>query len=451
MIVTRHDVDSLNAKLKVEVAPADYQEKVKKSLEKYRKTAKIPGFRPGHVPMGIIQKQYGNSVLADAINHLVNDALSNYITESKIEILGRPLPSEKEGMKGSFETPDSFEFTFEIGLSPKFEVPLTEKSKYDYIKIKIDSKLVDEQIEDLRRRYGKMMSEANVADRDLVLGQFVELNEDASIKEGGVMHTSTVSVEFIEDSSTKKSLLGKAVGDQVILDPLKVSRGGKDTAAMLGLKEDQMETISNKFQFTINEIKRMELAELNQELFDKLYGEGEVNSEAEMRQRISKDLDGMFNNDSDRLLTKNVYDDLLEKTKMDLPNEFLKRFIRENAEKPITAEEVEQQYDSFKKGMKWQLIQGQIIKKNNIQIEYKDLVEFTKSLLVSNYAQYGIPAPEDKELTESALTVLKNREESDRVYEMMLEQRMNQYIKSTVKLKEKEVSYDEFVKLANQN
>jgi trigger factor len=195
----------------------------------------------------------------------------------------------------------------------------------------------------------------------------------------------------------------------------------------------------------------MELAEVSQELFDKLYSEGEITSEAEMRKRISNDLDGMFSKDSDRLLTKSVYDDLLEKTKIELPNEFLKRFIRENAEKPMTTIEVEQQYDTFKKGMKWQLIQGQIIKKNNIQIEYKDLVEYTKGLLVINYAQYGIPAPEDKELTESALTVLKNREESDRVYEMMLEQRLNQYIKSTVKLKEKEVSYDEFVNLVNKN
>jgi len=423
MNVSRHDVDALNAKLKVEITPADYQEKVKKSLEKYRKTAKVPGFRPGHVPMAFIQKQYGNSILADELNHLVNDALGKYIQESKLELLGRPLPSESEPMKGSFDKPENFEFTFEIGLSPKFEVPLSAKSKFDYVKIKVDSKLVDQQIDDLRRRYGKMISEAQVGERDLVLGQFVELNDDETIKVGGVLHTSTISIEFIEDATTKKLLLDKEVGAKVVVDPLKVSRGGKDTAAMLGLKEEQLSTISSKFQFTINEIKRMQLAELNNDLFDKLYGPGVIASEEDMRQRIATDLEGMFVNDSDRLLSKQVYDELLKNTKITLPDEFLKRFIQENSEKPISSDEVEQQYDSFSKGMKWQLIQGQIIKNNNLQVEFPDLVTYTKGLLVSNYAQYGIPAPEDKELTESAMSVLKNREESERIYEMLLEQK----------------------------
>lgn len=448
MNVTRHDIDALNAQLKVVISPEDYQNKVKASLEKYRKTAKIPGFRPGHVPAGLIQKQYGKSVLADELNRLVNDALNGYLTENKVDILGNPIPNEQDEVKGDFEKPENFEFTYDIGLAPKVEVKLDGKSKFDYVKIKVDKDLVEKQMEDLRRRYGKMSSAEKVEEKDLIMGQFVELNEDESIKEGGILHSSTVSTEFLEDEATKNMFVGKAIGDKIIIDPAKVSRGAKDTAAMLGIKEDQLADISNKFQVTINEIKRMQLAELNDEFFTKLYN-GEVANEEEMRQRISADLEGMFVADSDRLLTKAVYEDLIENTKIDLPNDFMKRWIRLSNEKPITAEEVEEHYDSYAKNLKWQLIQGDIFKSNNIKLDNQEVIDYTKSLLANNYAQYGIPAPDDKELTQSAMDVLKNREESNRIFDMMAEQKLMMFFKNTVKLKEKEVSYDEFVEMAN--
>lgn len=448
MNVIRQDIDALNAQLKVVVSPEDYQNKVKASLEKYRKTAKIPGFRPGHVPAGLIQKQFGKSVLAEELNKIVNDALYNYLGENKVDILGNPIPNEQDEVKGDFDKPDTFEFTYDIGIAPEVQVNLDNKSKFDYVKIKVDKDLVDKQLEDLLRRYGKMTSAEMVEEKDLLMAQFVELNEDETIKEGGILHSSTISVEFIKDEPTKKSLLGKVVADKVIVDPTKVSRGGKDTAAMLGIKEDQMADISSKFQITINEIKRMELAEMNDEFFLKLYN-GEVNSEEEMRQRIAADLENMFVQDSDRLLTRSVYESLIENTKIDLPNEFMKRWIRLSNEKPITPEEVEEHYPSYAKNLKWQLIQGNIFKTNNIRLDNTEVIEYTKALLANNYAQYGIPAPEDEELTQSAMDVLKNREESNRIFDMMAEQKLMMHFKNTVSLNEKHVSYDEFVEMAN--
>ena len=448
MNVIRQDIDALNAQLKVTISPEDYQNKVKASLEKYRKTAKIPGFRPGHVPAGMIQKQYGKSVLADELNNLVNEALNSFLAENKVDILGNPIPNDKEEVKGDFEKPDTFEFTYDIGLAPTVSVKLDAKSKFDYVKIKVDKDLVDKQMEDLRRRYGKMNSAPSVEDKDLVMAQFVELNEDDSIKEAGILHSSTISTEFVEDKEVKKEIIGKVVGDKIIVDPTKVSRGGKDTAAMLGIKEEELENVSNKFQITINEIKRMELAELNEDFFTKLYN-GEVKNEEEMRARISTDLEGMFGADSDRLLTKEVYESLIENTKIDLPNQFMKRWIQMSNEKPITAEEVNEHYESYAKNLKWQLIQGNIFKTNDIKLDNQEVMDYTKSLLANNYAQYGMPAPEDAELTKSAMEVLKNREESNRIFDMMAEQKLMQFFKNTVKLKEKEVSYDEFVEMAN--
>lgn len=450
MNVIRQDVDALNAVLKVQIAPEDYQNKVKSTLEKYRKTAKIPGFRPGHVPFGMIQKQYGKSVLAEELNKIVNDALYKFIQDNKIEILGNPIPKEGTEVQGNFDQPDSFEFEYEIGLTPAIDVPLSAKSKYDYVKVKIDDSLLDKQVDDLRRRYGKLISVDTVGEGDMILAQFVELNDDDSIKAGGIMHSSTISMEFVEDKKVKKDLIGKAKGDKVIVKPSTVSRGGKDTAAMLGIKEEELANISEKFQMTINEIKKMELAELNQDLFDKLFGPGAISSEKELRDRIAADLNNMFANDSDRILTRDIFNDLVEKTKVELPNSFLKRWIKMSNEKEISDEQIENEYDGYAKGLKWQLIQGNLFKSNEVKFDNQEVIDFTKGLLVSNYAQYGIPAPEDKELSASAMQVLQNREEANRIYDMLAEQKLTQIFKNTVKLNEKEVSYDEFVEIASK-
>jgi len=449
MNVTRQDVDALNAIISIEVSPADYADNVKTALNKYRKTAKVPGFRPGNVPFGLIQKQYGKSVLSDELNKVVNENLQKYISENKIEILGNPIPTEGDGFKGDFEKPDTFEFTYNIGLAPKVNIDLSSKSKFDYVKVKVDDKLINKQIEDLRRRYGKLVSGESISEKDMILAQMVELNEDGSIKEGGILHTSTVSMEFVTNDKVKKELIGKKVGDKVVVNPTDVSRGGADTAAMLGVKEGELEGLSDKFQMTINEIKVMELAELNTELYDKLFGPGVVADEKALKERVKSDLDGMFVNDSDRMLTRSVYDSLLEKTELALPDTFLKRWIQLSNDKEISLEQIEQEYDGYAKGLKWQLIQGHIFKANEIKLDNAEVIDFTKGLLISNYAQYGMPAPADEELTQSAMQVLQNREEANRVYDMLAERKLTTFFKETVKLKEKEVSYDEFVALAS--
>ena len=257
-------------------------------------------------------------------------------------------------------------------------------------------------------------------------------------------------MEFVEDKKTSKELLGKKVGDKVVVDPAKVSKGGKDTAAMLGISEEELDDISDKFQMTITEIKEMEMAELNAELYEKLFGKDAVKDEKELRERIAKDLDGMFDNDSDKMLTRSVYDSLIEKTKFELPDAFMKRWIKLSNEKEISDEQIETEYDGYSKGLRWQLIQGKIFKDNDIKLEQEEVVAYTKGLLVSNYAQYGMPAPDDKELTASAMQVLQNQEEANRVYDMLGEQKLTRFFKETVKLNEKEISYDDFVEMASK-
>jgi trigger factor len=450
MNVTRQEVNAETALLIVQVSPADYQGKVNASLEKYRKQAKIPGFRPGKVPMGLIQKQYGKPVLAEEMNKVVSDALYQYVADNKLEILGNPIPKEGTDVKGDFDQPGDFEFTYEIGYAPTIQLDLNAKSKYDYVQVAIDDTLLAKQIDDLRRRYGKLVSVEEVADTDMILAQFVELNEDGSIKEGGIMHSSTTSMEFVEDKKAKKALIGKKAGDKVTVSATALTRGDRDKAAMLGVKEEELTNHSDNYQMTITDVKRMELAELNQELYDKLFGPGAVDSEKALKERISADLTSMFANDSDRMFTRSIYRDLVDKTAVALPDEFLKRWIQLSNDKPITKEQVDAEYDNYAKDLKWQLIQGHIFKANDIQLDQKEAIEYTKGLIVNQYAQYGIPAPEESELMTQAAKALANREEANRIYDMLAEMKLTEYFKNTVKLNSKSVSYDEFVEMASK-
>ncbi len=445
MKIIRQEVDAQNGILKVEIIQEDYQSKVKAVLDKYRKTAKIPGFRPGQVPAGLIQKQYGKSVLIDELNKISNDALYQYITEEKIEILGNPLPIEN-GVEGSFDSPQDFTFSYQIGYSPSFNLPISKKTKVTYNTVKIDKKLLNKQTDDLRRRYGKLVSVENISDKDMVMGKFEEL-ESGLIKEGGISHSTTISMEFLENKAAIKLLTGKKINDSFVLDLTSVSKGPEDAAAMLGVSADIYASLSCDFQFTITDIKRMEMAELNEELFQKLFGD-EIKTEDEMNKRIEADLTRMFEEDADRLFTKNVYDLLIEETKMTFPEEFLKKWIKASSEKPIADEDLDREFDAYLKSLKWQLIQTKIFKDNQIQLTNEEVINYTKSLIVGNYAQYGMPAPDEEELTETAKRLLQNKEQANGIYDRLAESKLTAFFKENVAISKKELAYDDFVAMA---
>lgn len=448
MNILREDVDALNAVLRVQIDPEDYKTNVKNTLEKQRKTAKVPGFRPGMVPFGFIQKQYGKSVLAEEINKLTNEGLYKFISENKLNILGNPIPKEDSSSVGNFEKPENFEFSFEIGFAPTFDLVI-EGKKFEFPKVKIDDALINKQIEDLQRRYGKLTSVEIAGEKDMILGKFEELMETGEVKEDGISHSTTISLEFLDKEEASDLLNGKKVNDTFELSPSLVSKNDADKAAMLGLKEDQLTSIGDNFQFTISDIKQMELAELNDELFGKLFMDGEVTSVEQLKTRIADDLSRMFSEDSDRILTRDVYNFLLEETKMEFPTEFLKRWIKISSDKPVTEEDIENEFDAYIKSLKWQLIQSKIFSENNIKLTNEEVIDHTKGLLVANYAQYGIPAPDNAELTESAVRLLKNKEQANGIYDRLAEQKLISYFKTVVSLTTKEFSYDDFVAIAS--
>lgn len=441
MNVVEERIDDLNAVLRVKISPEDYAEQVEKTLRDYRKQANLPGFRPGKTPMSLIKKKYGKAVLAEELNKAVNQSLHEFITTNNLNVLGNPLPKEGEDVKGDFDNPADFEFTYEIGITPEFDLKLSKKNKFDYLSVEIDDEMLDKEVDNLARRYGKLVPEEEVGDRDMVLGEFSEVK-------GEIKNNTTISMEFVEDKATQKKLVGAKIGDVITVDPKKVSRGDSDMAAMLGIKEEEVEGLKSKFDFKITEIKRMVPAAIDQALFDKLFGEGTIKSEDELRNRIKDDLQKMFSNDSDRIFNQKVVDEIVEKTKVDLPEDFLKRWILASSKEEVTADQIDSDFESYKKSLKWQLIQNKIIKENEIKVEPDEAIEYTKGLLANQFAQYGMPAPEDNELDAQAKNVLTNQEEANRIYDNLYANKIMAYLKDTVKLNEKSLPYDKFIEEA---
>ncbi|MCB9335800.1 MAG: trigger factor [Flavobacteriales bacterium] len=449
MNITQEKIDDLNAVIKVELKEADYKEKVDNVLRDYRKKASLPGFRKGHVPMGMVKKMVGVNAMVDEINKILSDSLNEYLSNEKLDVLGNPLPKLEDQQKIDWENQTDFEFRYDVGLAPQFDLKLSDKYKFEYYKIKVDKKDLDKQVQDICKRYGKMsnpeVSEAN----DMLYGQFVEL-DGKEIKAGGIMHSSIIVIESVTDKKLKEELTGKQSGDQIDLDVKKISEHEADQAAAIGVKVVELKGIKSKFRFTIEKINRIEPAEMNQELFDKVFGPNQVTSEAEFRTKLEEQMSQGLVTESERKLKADIQTELLDKLKLNLPDAFLKRWIAASNEKPISPEQIENEYDQYAKGLKWQLIENKVIQDNDIKVNHEEVVEKTKDLLKQQMASMGLPTDNEDELGETANRVLQNQDEARNIYMMMYDEKLMGLYKSIFKLKEKEVSYEEFIKIVSK-
>jgi trigger factor len=446
MNISKENIDSLNAVLKVELSAADYQDRVAKVLADYRKTADMPGFRKGKVPMGVVKKRYGIPVKVEEINKLLSDSVTKYIVDEKLDILGNPLPKET-GMI-DWEKQEDFVFEYELGLAPDFEVKISKRNKIDFYNIKADDAMVDRYAEDIAKRYGKMSSPEKVEEKDLVYGTFQELDADGNAVEGGITNQASVSLDFVKTKKLKNEFIGSEKGAVIVLDPKRGFENDTDAAAMLNIDKEAYASLKAKFSFTIDNISRMEPAELNTELFDKVYGEGVVKNEKEFRAKITAEAEGMFVGESDRKFQNDAVEFLLEKTSFDLPEGFLKRWMQSVSEKPVTLDEIEADFEGYKKSLKWQIIENKIAKENNLSVSREEAVAETKKLIAAQMAQYGQVAPEEEMLEQYAQQVLANKEEEKNIYDRTFAAKMTAFFKESFKMNEKEISYEDFVKLA---
>ncbi len=443
MNITKKEIDQLNAEITISVTPADYESKFKEGIKKVQKQASMPGFRPGKVPEGLIKKQYGTQILVDEINKLLNDSIHKYIEENKIDILGNPLPKQETPV--DFANQKDFEFIYQIGLAPQFDVALSNTVSFNYKTVKIDDELIEKYIKDVRRNYGKPVNPETASDKDVVFVDINELDETGAIKAGGVFKSTSVGLDRLKNETTKAKLVGIKKEEKVVLNVNDLYETALDKSVSLGIDKDIAETFNVNLQLTVKNIARLEDAEMNQELFDKIYGPGVVNSEEEFKNKVKHELGLMFQVDADRFLQQEIEKTLVEKLNISLPDSFLKRWLMAVNEKPITEEQMEKEYPMYAKSMQWKLIENKIIKNNNIVVSPNEATDEAKAYIRSEYAKYGQQASEE-EINKIAANLLGKEKEAQKIVENIYTRRVIELIKSTCSLNTKEVSYDDFFK-----
>ena len=445
MDVSIKNTDALNAVLTVKISNDDYKDTYNSSLKNYRKQMQLPGFRKGHVPTSVIKKKYGPSILAEEIDKILNKSIYDHITENKLNILGNPLPIEDDNVKVDWNNPSDFEFKYELGIAPEFTLELPGRYKFTRYQPKVDDSLINKQSDDYGRRYGKLINVEKAGERDMILGNFKELDESGNVIPEGFNHSSTISLEFINDKKSKKRLLGSQPKDTFKIDPVKISRGEADMAAMLGIDKERAKIYKREVLLTVNEVKTLEPANLDVALFDKIYGAGEVKTIEEFKSKVKDDLNKMFISDIDKLLKGEMSKTLIKKLKLKLPDQFLKKWIL-SSNKEAKQEDIDKEYESYSDGLKWQLIENFIIRDQSIKVSGEELLKFTMDLMGNQYIQYGMMIPEEEELKKTAEKVLSNKEEGRKINDMIYDKKVMEYLKNTLRINDKFVNHEDFTK-----
>jgi trigger factor len=447
MNISQEKIDSLNAIVKINIKPEDYQPRVDKAIKDHAKKAKMPGFRPGMVPVAHIKKMYGKSILVDEVNNMLSDTLNNYINEQQLEVLGQPLPKMDDSKQYNWDFADDFEFNYEVGLAPEFTVDFSSNDKISQYVIKADEETLAARIKNIRKSYGKMTNPAVSADGDVLYAELVQLSPDGSVFEEGISNTASVRLDRVQDETVKASLIGLKKDDVVVLDIQKAyNNDATRIAAILKVDEDTAAEVKSNFRLTVKNVNRLEESDLNQEFFDKLFGEGTVTTEEEFKAKITEEVEAMYAQDAERKLQNDLYKLSIEKAKFDLPDEFLKRWLKATNEK-LTDEELIGGYNDFAQNLKWTLLENKIIKDNKIEIKYEEVFAAAKQRLEAQFRMYSPQPISEDQLAQYTVQFLQNKEEANKIFEEVKAAKALDYLKSVVTLEQKEISAKEFGEL----
>ncbi|MEJ6764997.1 MAG: trigger factor [Flavobacteriaceae bacterium] len=437
MKVSKKDIDKLNSVLSVSIEKTDYESKVEEVIKDYKKKANIPGFRKGHTPIGLIKKQYGISVKVDEINKLMQKGLSDYLGDEKLDILGNPLPVEKNDLDWNA---DNITFDFEIGLSPEFEVSLKNKKAISSYEIDVDKKMIDDQLKNIQNQYGKLIAKTKIEDGFEINGKFI--NEEFEVD-----NTSNFKLKDIKGKSNKESLKKLNIGDSIDLKAKDLFDKDSDLSFHLKTNDDNKDKVKS-IKFLLNEINEREPADLNQDLFDKLFGKDAIKSVTELKNKLKSDAESNFINQTDQKLLNDVTEYLIDNTKFDLPVNFLKKWMQTAGENRLDEKEAALEYEKSEKGLRYQLIESKIVKDNDIKIDHDQIKDFSKDLIKTQMKQYGQNNPDEKELESISQRILSNKDEVKRISDQLLSKKLIDLFKSNLKFKNNKVSYEKFIEMA---
>jgi len=440
MDIVKENIDDLNAVLKVKIAAADYSDRYNTALKKYQKKVDLPGFRPGKVPVDMLKKRFGKQILVEEINDILSESLQKYISENKIDILGNPLPKIDNHI--DFDTQTEFEFKYDLGLAPKMNVELSAKEKYSYYTVKADEALIDKHVDYFRRNYGQVIHPEASADKDILVGDFTEVDAAGNVVPGGFFKTTLVDIAKISNQVNRNKLIGLKIEDKVVLDTL--SDDASYIFEILELPAEKLKSLT--LQFRLRNLSRIVSAEINQELFDKIYGAGKVSSEEEFRNKIREELSVMFIGDSDRKFFNEVIESLLKKANLSLPENFLKRYLVATNKEKISLDQVEKEYHSYSDALKWQLIENHLLKTYKVAVPAEEVEQFILNAVKMNLAKRGMIDATEEQVKEHMKKVLEDEKQVRGVYDRLYDQKLIDLFKNTFTIEKKELSYDEFFK-----
>lgn len=448
MNIHKENIDDLNAILTVSIEKNDYEATVNDVLKNYRKKANMPGFRPGMVPAGLIKKMYGKAALAEEVNKILSKSLTDYIHSEKLNVLGEPLPNDEKQESINWDTQSDFSFVFDIGLAPDIEVKLDKRTKFPFYNISASEEMVSKQSEAYLGRLGENKVVETVEEKDTIRGNFVQLDENgAELLNGINAEKVVIAIDLMKDAVVVDSFIGKKAGDVVVFDPLKTYDNKHEVSHMLNISQNEVDENLGNFSFEIVEVLRFEPAEANTENFAKIYGEDcGINTLDEFKAKIKAEIEENFIYSSNYKFAIDSRDSLIKKIQFDLPEAFLKRWIKATNEK-MTDEQIENDFDTFMEDLRWQLIKDRLIKDNELKITEEDVHQLAKEMALMQFKQYGINNVSDEHLENYAKHMLSNEEERRKLVSRKQEDVIISTIKEKVTLDEKEIGYDEFNKM----
>lgn len=438
--------DDLNAVITVNVDKNDYAPRVEKALKNYQKRANIPGFRPGKAPMGMIQKMYGSAVLVDEVNNFTSDALNNYLKENALEVLGQPVLST-DNENYDWTTTEDFEFRFDIGLSPKFDLNISKNDYFVKHVPAIDEDLVSKEVERSRQRYGNQVSAEIAEANDMLTIEAKELTDEKTVLEGGVQAEFPILLSAIKHEATQKAFIGQKTGATVTADIFEVfDHNGTEISTVLKINKETVNDLHKTFSFEVKEIKRQESAVMNQEFFDKVYGENAVKTEEEFRAKVKEELKQFYASEADHALEHELFDALLAKHSISLPDSFLKRWLMDRHPDKFTSDNVDSKYEPEAKYLRSTLFQEKVIANQELKIEDQDLLNASVNYTKRMFFGYNMNIPVSDYLETYAKEQLKDQNYRSRMLNMAIETKVINALKNMVTIEEKELPIDDFFK-----
>ncbi len=451
MNISFESADKVNGLMTIVIEKADYEEKVEKTLKDYRKKAQMPGFRPGMVPMGLIKKQYGTAVKVDEVNRLLGEKLYEYVRENKIQMLGEPLPNEEKQQPQDFQQDGPYTFVFDIAVAPEFKAELTAKDTVDYYDIKVDDKLVDDQVQMYASQAGEFVEAQEWSGNDTLKGDLRQLDADGNTLEGGIeTEGGMIMPSYIKGEDEKKKFDGAKLGDIITFNPKKAyPDNDAEVAALLKVDKEKVKDLTADFSFQVTSINHFQPAAVDEKLFERVFGEG-VKDEADFRQRISDTIKPQLAANSDYRFMLDVRKYMEKKVgELTFPEALLKRIMMNN-NKDKGEDFVEKNFKASVDELKWHLIKEQLVAANGIKVEDDDLKQVAKAAIRQQFAQYGMTNVPDDVLENYAEEQLKKREQVDQFVDRAVDAKLTEALKGIVKLNKKEVTLDEFNKLMQE-